>query len=82
MLRVKSEVLELRGIANKTSKKGNVFYTINVEDMQGSPYALYCPDASCLPQNLKKGDSIVVDFEVRVYAGQEQLIVRGVTKNT
>lgn len=80
MLTVKSAPLELRGVANNTSKKGNVYYTLNVESSDGSPHALYCPDASALPQGLKKGDMVTVDFEVSYYRGNERLIVTKVAK--
>lgn len=80
MLTVKSAPLELRGIANKTSNKGNVYYTLNCESADGSPHALYCPDAKALPQGLKKGDMVSVSFDVSYYKGNEELIVSKVEK--
>lgn len=80
MLKVTSAPLELRGIANNTSKKGNVYYTLNVESADGTPYALYCPSAECLPQGLKKGEMILVTFDVSYYKGNERLIVSGVER--
>lgn len=75
MLTVKSTPLELRGIANKTSKNDKVYYTINCESADGSPHALYCPNASAFPAGLKKGDMVVVTFDVSYYKGNERLIV-------
>lgn len=80
MLSVKSNPLELRGIANNTSKKGNVYYTINTEAADGSPHAFYCPDAAALPQGLKKGDMVTVTFDVSYYKGNERLVVSKVDK--
>lgn len=75
MLKVTSAPLELRGIANNTSKKGNLYYTLNCESEDGSPYALYCPKVEALPQGLKKGDMVKVTFEVTYFKGNERLVV-------
>jgi hypothetical protein len=75
MLKVTSAPLELRGIANYTSKKGNLYYTLNCESADGSPHALYCPKAEALPQGLKKGDIVKVTFEVTYFKGNERLVV-------
>ena len=80
MLKVTSPPVELRGIANNTSKKGNLYYTINVETDDGSPHGLYCPSAECLPQGLKKGEMIRVTFNVSYFKGSERLIVIGVER--
>lgn len=80
MLKVKSYPLELRGIANTTSKKGNVYYTLNCESDDGSPHALYCPKIEALPQGLKKGDKILVTFEVSYFKGNERLVVAQVER--
>lgn len=80
MLTVKSCPLELRGVAHKTSKSGKLFYTINVESSDGTPHALYCPDANALPQGLNKGDMVYVTFNVSYYMGNERLSVIGVEK--
>ena len=54
-----TEVLELRGLKNASSKKGNVYYIINCENAEsGDPYQFYCPDVSAFPESLKKGDKI------------------------
>lgn len=78
MLTVKSNTLELRGIANKETKKGNIYYVLNCEGEDGTPYAFYCPSSDAFPEGLKKGCMISVEFEVKRYNGNEQLIVRQV----
>lgn len=80
MLKVTSAPLELRGIANNTSKKGNLYYTLNCESEDGSPHGLYCPSADSLPQGLKKGDMIKVEFEVTYFKGNERLVVAKVER--
>lgn len=80
MLRVQSEPLELRGVAHKAAKSGNVYYVLNTETEDGSPCALYCPSSEALPQGLKKGDMVVVTFEVAHYQNSERLVVRKVEK--
>lgn len=75
MLKVTSAPLELRGIANNTSQKGNLYYTLNCESEDGSPHALYCPKVEALPQGLKKGDIVKVTFEVTYFKGNERLVV-------
>lgn len=80
MLKVKSNSVELRGIANSTTKKGNLFYILNVETADGTPHQLYCPSADVLPQGLKKGEEIFVTFDVRYYNGKERLVVSGVER--
>lgn len=75
MFHVKSNALELRGIATKTPTPVKVYYMLNVEGPDGTPYSLYCPNGNALPQGLKKGDNIFVTFEVRYYQGKERLVV-------
>lgn len=80
MFTVKCSSLELRGVASKTTAKGKPFYLLNVEDNEGNPYSLYCPDFNSLPQGLSKGDNVSVEFDVHYYQGNERLIVRKVEK--
>ena len=80
MLTVKSSPLELRGIANKSSRNGNVYYVLNVESADGSPHALYCPNQEALPVGLRKGDMVSVSFEVAYFKGNERLVVAKVEK--
>lgn len=75
MLTVKSTPLELRGISNKRSKNDKIYYVINVESADGSPHALYCPNADALPAGMKKGDMVNVTFDVSYYRGNEKLVV-------
>lgn len=60
MLNLKTDVLELRGLKNETSKKGNVYYVIFAESMEGEPFKFFCKDAKAFPEGLKKGDNVVV----------------------
>lgn len=80
MLTVTSNKLELRGVANKTSKNGTVYYVINTETEDGTPYGFYCKDSSAFPSGLKKGDTVNVVFEVSYYKGQERLVAVEVKK--
>lgn len=80
MLKVISAPLELRGIANNTSKKGNLYYTLNCESEDGTPHALYCPEVKALPQGLKKGDMVKVTFDVTYFKGNERLVVAQVER--
>lgn len=80
MLTLKCNGLELRGIANKTSNKGNVYYILYVENVDGKPYNFYVPDAKALPQGLKKGDTVNVSFDLSYYKGNERLTVSRVDK--
>lgn len=80
MLKLKSEKLELRGLANKSSKNGNIYYVLNCESYDGTPHAFYCPSSDCFPQGLKKADEIFVTFEVSYYKGTPKLVVSKVEK--
>lgn len=61
MIKLTTDVLELRGLKNNKSKKGNVYYTLNCETVsEGEPYQFYCPSAEVLPEGLKKGDKIKI----------------------
>lgn len=82
MLIVTSCPLELRGIANKRTKNEKLYYVINAESADGTPHALYCPDAAAFPADLHKGDMIYVTFNVHRYGGNERLVVSSVTKAT
>lgn len=80
MLTVVSTPLELRGIVNKSSKNGNVYYVLNVESSDGSPHALYCPKVEALPNGLCKGNMVTVTFDVSYFKGNERLVVSKVEK--
>lgn len=82
MLSLTSKNLELRGIENKTSSKGNVYYVLYVENIDGKPYNFYVPDDEALPQGLKKGEIINVTFDLSYYKGNERLTVSKVERGT
>lgn len=81
MLHVASEPLELRGIASNTSPKtGKMYYIVNCETDDGTPYQFYCPDFNALPQGLSKGEKVRVYFNVRYFNQKERLEVFRVDK--
>ena len=80
MLIVKSNPLELRGIAHKETKQKKVYYVVNCEEEDGTSHAFYCPDANAFPQDLKKGEMVNVTFEVNYFNNQERLVVKSVSK--
>ena len=80
MLTVCSNALELRGIANKTKKNGEVYYIVNCETDDGTHYGFYCADSSAFPTGLAKGDNVKVVFEVKYFENRERLVVRQVVK--
>lgn len=78
MINFISDSLELRGIKNVTSKKGNVYYTLNCENtVDGTPISFYVSDSEAIPQNIKKGDKVKV---VVTYNRFKQLVVKDVVK--
>lgn len=81
MFSVKADALELRGVSNRVTKSGRNYLTLNVEDDEGFPYSLYCPKPEALPQGLKKGDMICVEFIYSQYHGAERLVVSRVSKS-
>lgn len=80
MLMVKSNPLELRGIAHKTTKQNKVYYVVNCEEEDGTARSFYCPDSKAFSADLKKGDMVHVIFEVSYYNNQERLVVNQVQK--
>lgn len=80
MLTVSSNVLELRGIANKTKKSGEVYYIVNCESEDGTHFGFYCPDSNAFPTGIKKGDAVKVVFEVKYFDNRERLVVRNLVK--
>lgn len=81
-MKVQANSLELRGVANKVSKNGTLFYILNVEAEDGTPHALYCPKMESLPQGLKKGDLVNVVFDYVTFGRTERLVVSQVEKVT
>lgn len=62
MLKLKTEKMELRGIKNTQSAKGNLYYIIYCETEEGEPQNFYCKDAKALPEGLKKGDKVHISL--------------------
>jgi len=81
-MQVKAFGLELRGIANKVSPKGTLYHIINVETEDGTPHALYCPKVDALPQALKKGEIVNVEFDYVTFGRNERLVVSKVERGT
>lgn len=81
MIILQAKDLELRGVQNKQTKNGNVYYLINCEDVNGNAYSFYCKDIKAIPEGLKKGSSVDVYFEYRTYQGNESLTVVNIEKN-
>lgn len=77
-MKLNTEVLELRGLKNASSKKGNTYYILNCEDTQsGDPYQFYCPKADVFPEGMKKGDKVQITL---IYNKFKTLVVAGVKK--
>lgn len=78
MINFISDSLEFRGIKNSTSKKGNVYYTLNCENtVDGSPIAFYVSESKLIPQGMKKGDKVKV---VVNYNRFKELVVKDIVK--
>lgn len=67
---VKTETVELRGVANAHNKNGEVYYLINVEKEDGTPLQFFCKDASAFEGGLKKGDKVQVCLDQTEYKQQ------------
>lgn len=80
MIILTSTPFELRCVANKESKQGKVYYTVNCEQEDGTPCSFYAPDASAFPEGMKKGDKITIDFRVDYFRGNEKLVVNKIKK--
>lgn len=63
MLKLSARKMELRGIGNETSKKGNVYHVLRCENEEGEAFQFFCRSADAFPTGLKKGDIIDVLFE-------------------
>ena len=77
MLKLKSEKLELRGIQDATSAKGNLYYTVFCESESGEPFRFFCKDSNAFAQGLKKGDSVYVTLSLNKY---NNLVVEKIEK--
>lgn len=77
MLALKTEKLEVRGLINKTSKNGNVYYILHTETEDGEPCAFFVRDSSVFPEGMKKGDKVSLSL---VYNRFKELEVVSVVK--
>jgi predicted alternative tryptophan synthase beta-subunit len=73
-MKVVSHPLELRGIANKVTQAGNVYYTVNLEEADGTPVALFAKNADGFAPGLRKGDTVVATCEYVKYDRQERIV--------
>lgn len=71
MLKLKTEKMELRGIKNTQSAKGNIYYIIYCENEDGEPHNFYCKDAKALPEGLKKGDKVHISLTYNKFKSLE-----------
>lgn len=62
-MKLLTENLELRGIKNATSGKGNLYYIVNCEEQDGEPVQFYCKDSSAFAEGLKKGDKVRISLK-------------------
>ena len=62
MLNLVAHKMEVRGLANATSKKGNLYYILRCENEEGEHFEFVARDASIFPQGLKKGDSVTLEL--------------------
>lgn len=79
MLTVTAKNLELRGIANRAKKDGSVYYLVNVEDFEGTPYQFYCKDSSAFDDGLRRGSIVDVTFAYHKFGHNESLTVTHVS---
>lgn len=61
MLKLSTNLLELRGVQTKVSKKGTTYYVLMCEDVDTSePFQFYVRKYEQIPPHMKKGDLINV----------------------
>lgn len=78
MIKYTSDTLELRGIKNVTSKKGNLYYVLNCEyTVDGTPVSYYVSNPDVIPTGLKKGDKIKT---IVTYNRFKTLVVNDIVK--
>lgn len=78
MINFTSDTLELRGIKNSTSQKGNVYYILNCEyTVDGTPMAFCVKDGNIIPTGLKKGDKIKIVVNYNRY---KELVVKNIVR--
>lgn len=64
-MQLKTETLELRGIKDFISSKGNIYYMVYCEQADTEPVKFYCASEKVFPTSpkLKKGDIIRVHLD-------------------
>ena len=62
-MELKGMNLEVRGCVSNTSKKGNTYYIVNMEDEKGNPFSVMCKDASVI-SSLSRGLVGTGTFEI------------------
>lgn len=78
MLNLTARKMEVRGIANEQSKKGNVYYILRCESEEGEPFQFFARSADVFPQGLKKGD--IVTLELAFNPRYKELVLSKVVK--
>lgn len=63
MLRLKTETLEVRGVANKQSAKGNSYTMMYCERHDGEAVEFYMRDLPVGLEKVKRGDKVVLYCE-------------------
>lgn len=62
-MKLKTETLELRGLKDNISAKGNIYYIIYCEELTGEPCNFYCTNDKAFPKGLKKGDIVRIHLD-------------------
>lgn len=80
MLNLSAKKMEVRGLANEQSKKGNVYYILRCESVEGEPFQFFARSPEVFPQGLKKGD--IVDLELTMNMRYKDLVLTKVVKSS
>lgn len=62
MLNVVAKNMEVRGLAHATSKKGNVYYILRCENVEGEHFEFFARESNAFPQGLQKGDNVTLEL--------------------
>lgn len=77
MLKLKTEVLEFRGLERKQSAKGNTYYSLYLERNVGEAVSFYVKDMLPVLAEAKQGDKVAVVVEYNKF---KELVVLDVVK--